>query len=430
MQTVKIFQLKNLSKTSRRLICEGQKEAARVWNFCVTTHKELREKRQPWPRKETLQKLTKGKFAIHSQSVQMVCHAFLANVDTAIQVKKTNKSMRLPYKQKVFYPLMWPKQAVKKVGKSLVLPMGRGRSSIKLPINLSGQELGGCKLVWNEGYELHISIENACLERDLDQQECLAAVDLGQIHLAAAVTETGKARIVTGRGIRSLKRFRSKALGKIAKKHSRCAKGSRRSRKLRRAGSKIKARIKRRIRDQRHQATASTIRFLKEEKITKFYVGNPKGIQKRRCGRWHNQRISQWEFAKDLHYLEYKSKKAGILCFNGTERGTSSCCPKCGHRKRVKGRNWRCPLCEFECHRDVVGGMNMFPLAFGKSVDKPKEITYLRPGNLRFPKSSSSLDTGQSCLAELEKDQSTSTTCVAQATDLLFERNQQEALSL
>ncbi|WP_187288691.1 zinc ribbon domain-containing protein [Acidithiobacillus caldus] len=31
----------------------------------------------------------------------------------------------------------------------------------------------------------------------------------------------------------------------------------------------------------------------------------------------------------------------------------------------AKGRNWRCPECGFQGHRDVVGGVNMHPLAFG-----------------------------------------------------------------
>jgi NAD/NADP transhydrogenase alpha subunit len=50
--------------------------------------------------------------------------------------------------------------------------------------------------------------------------EVHATVDLGEIHLAAASTNRGLAMIVTGCDIRSLKRQRSKQLGKIAKKQS------------------------------------------------------------------------------------------------------------------------------------------------------------------------------------------------------------------
>src|SRR5258708_11421156 len=58
-------------------------------------------------------------------------------------------------------------------------------------------------------------------------------------HLAALTTTTGAALIVTGRGIRSLKRQRSRQLGQLAKKQSRCQKHSRRWKKLQRAKNKV-----------------------------------------------------------------------------------------------------------------------------------------------------------------------------------------------
>ena len=99
MQKVKIIRLKNLSPTARRLLFEGQKEVARVWNFCVEVHKKARTTRETWPTKDHLQKATKGgKYALHSQSIQMVIAQFLANVDTTKQIKKENKKIRFPYK--------------------------------------------------------------------------------------------------------------------------------------------------------------------------------------------------------------------------------------------------------------------------------------------------------------------------------------------
>ena len=92
MQTVRIFHLKKLSSTASKLVYEGEKEAARLWNFCCATHKTSRESKQKWPNRNSLQELTKQKFALHSQSVQMVCHAFLANIDTAVQIKKNKQT--------------------------------------------------------------------------------------------------------------------------------------------------------------------------------------------------------------------------------------------------------------------------------------------------------------------------------------------------
>jgi Putative transposase DNA-binding domain len=57
------------------------------------------------------------------------------------------------------------------------------------------------------------------------------------------------------------------------------------------------------------------------------------------------------------------------------ERGTSSQCPVCGWKQKVKGRVWRCrnPQCAFVGHRDVVGSVNMHPLAFGTKIAFPAE---------------------------------------------------------
>lgn len=60
---------------------KAQQEAARVWNDVVSLHKKAREAGEKWPGRDDLQKHTKGRYQLHSQTVQMVCHQFLANVD-------------------------------------------------------------------------------------------------------------------------------------------------------------------------------------------------------------------------------------------------------------------------------------------------------------------------------------------------------------
>lgn len=90
--------------------------------------------------------------------------------------------------------------------------------------------------------------------------------------------------------------------------------------------------------------------------------------------------MSQWEYGKDIDSFEDKAQQAGIECFNGTERGTSSHCPEYGHRHEPRRRVWRCKKCGFTGHRDVVGGVNMHPIAFGEPIAFPQRITYLRPG--------------------------------------------------
>ncbi len=102
--------------------------------------------------------------------------------------------------------------------KRIVLPMGRGRPSLILPRPEWLDQQRACKVVWNGlHHELHISIAEDSEEVPLlETTSKHATVDLGQIHQAAVATNEGDALIVSGRGLRSLKRQHSKQLGEIA----------------------------------------------------------------------------------------------------------------------------------------------------------------------------------------------------------------------
>jgi len=404
MNTVRVYRLQ---PTQKLFVClkAAQMEAAKVWNLCCEAHKQARMDHAKWPGRNELQKATKGQFALHSQSVQMVVHAFLANIDTTRQLRQTHPKMQMkyPWREKQFYPVKWPAQAVSRENGRVVLPMGKGRKSLVLPIDLP-ENSGACSLVWNNGFELH-----ACVETPQEKEapgDVHATVDLGEIHLAAVSTNTGQAMIVTGRGIRSLKRQRTKQLGKIAKKQSRCTKYSKRWKKIQRAKNKIKARAERRIRDMRHKATRKVITFCQEQKVGSLFIGNPHGVRNKDCGRHHNQRMALWEYGKDIDYLTHKSKQAHIMSFTGSERGTSSQCPACGHKHKPKNRNWACKACGFTGHRDIVGSANMHKLAFNEHVMFPRSVTYLRPGlSRRSSRADAPLASSDACCLSQSPDQ-------------------------
>ena len=81
-------------------------EAAKAWNRCRDAQQSASEERTMWPHRDMPHKLTKGIFGIYSPSVQMVCHAFLANVETTVELRKQGRrNIRYPYKEKRFYPL-------------------------------------------------------------------------------------------------------------------------------------------------------------------------------------------------------------------------------------------------------------------------------------------------------------------------------------
>src|SRR5258707_13994140 len=192
VNTVKIYQLNRLSPTQFRRLRDAQMEAAQVWNGCLALHKAARMEHTCWPGRNELQKATKGRFALHSQSIQMVVHAFLANVETTRQLRQTHPKMcmRYPYKTKRFYPVSWPAQAVSREQGRVVLPMGKGRTSLVLPFELP-ENSRACMLAWNHGFELHVCIEVPQAQEAPGENR--ATVDLGEIHLAAVTTTTSKA---------------------------------------------------------------------------------------------------------------------------------------------------------------------------------------------------------------------------------------------
>lgn len=382
METVRIYRLDHLLRVLAARLRDAQMEVARVWMMCRDLHQAARHHRLPWPTRDDLQKATKGRFALHSQTVQMICHAFLANVQTTRLVKPQNPKMRYPYKDKRFYPLLWPAQAVSIERGRLALPMGRGRASIVLPVDVP-EDAGACQIVWKDGYELHVAIPTAqAAERP---GAVHATVDLGEIHQGAVTTNTGGALVVSGRGLRSLKRRQNRALGQLARKQSRCHQGSRRWRKLQRARRKVSAGIQRQVRDLRHKGTRKVVHFCQTQQVGVLYIGNPHGVRNRPAGRHHHQRMAQWEYGKDIDYLTHKCEQSRIMSFTGTERGTSSQCPACGRHQRPSGREWVCRHreCNFRGHRDVVGSINMHPIAYGEKVAFPQRITYLRPGPVK-----------------------------------------------
>jgi putative transposase len=386
MQTVRIYRLKHLDRWQRSRLRAVQQEAARVWMYCLERHRAARAERTRWPSQVDLQRATKGgQYALHSQSIQMVCQQFLANVETIKHLRLSNPRHRYPHHPKRYMTVKWPAQAISRQGKRLILPMGRGRKSFSFHLPDLPEQIGAVSLVWRGGYELHIVVPTvseaeAAIPSDSPVQ---GTVDLGEIHQAAVTTNTGQGLIVTGRGIRSLKRQHNKLLGRLSRLQSRCQKGSKRWRRLQFTRARERGKQERRVRDLRHKGTRQVVDFCHAAGVQTLYVGDPHGVRNQNKGRHHNQRMAQWEYGQDKQYLQEKCAQVGIVCFSGSERGTSSHCPRCDWKQKPRGRNWICRRCGFRGHRDIVGSMNMHPLAFGSRISYPSSLTYRRPGPLR-----------------------------------------------
>jgi hypothetical protein len=86
---------------------------------------------------------SRAQFALPSQSIQMVCQQFLANVQDIKQLRQTDPQHRYPYHPKRYMTVQWPAQAVSRQGKRLIIPMDRGRKSFSFHLP---EHIGSCIL--------------------------------------------------------------------------------------------------------------------------------------------------------------------------------------------------------------------------------------------------------------------------------------------
>lgn len=133
----------------------------------------------------------------------------------------TRRWLQLPWREKRFLPLVWPAQAPSydPDRERLVLPMGRGRPLI-VQTGIRLETVGAMSVVWNNGYELHGEVPDPAPPAR-PEATGRVTIDLGEIHLGTAVSDTRKGLVVSGRGFRAKKRCRNKEVGRLARAQKR-----------------------------------------------------------------------------------------------------------------------------------------------------------------------------------------------------------------
>jgi IS605 OrfB family transposase len=161
--------------------------------------------------------------------------------------------------------------------------------------------------------------------------------------------------------------------------------GSRRWRKHRRTERKTQARHARRVRQAQHEAAKAVIGWAVEHRVGTLAVGDPRGVLQLKAGRRHAQRTRDWRVGHLIRALSDKAEAAGITVRLADERGTSSTCPRCARRlPKPAGRNFSCPHCGQQGHRDLVAAASIAARAPGggiiPAVPHGPGITHRRAG--------------------------------------------------
>jgi putative transposase len=315
--------------------------------------------------------------------------------DAWFQAAKRRKAGQLdagfPRRKRALVPVRFYNGTFTIQGQRVRLPVARGQPELRVrlarPPPYPTEQVRAVTLL-ADGGRLWLAVTAAVpiQQHDLDPDR-VAGVDLGIIHPYAVVTEQA-GLLVSGRKIRAdsylqledQKARHAKAARRAPKPGQR---GSRRWRRHRARLRRAEVHHRRRVQQAQHEAAKQVVAFVVQHRVGTLVVGDPTGITDRNVGRVQNLRLRRWRRTHLLQALRDKAERAGIVVRLVDERGTSSTCPSCRRRvPKPRGREFRCPHCKFQGHRDLVGARNIAAKAGGgqSSVDLPTLVEHRRAG--------------------------------------------------
>ena len=341
---------------------------------------------------------------LHAHSKDAAQEGFYRACKTA-RANRT-QGARYPHKRKSWRTTIWKSSGIRRQGDALMLSRAKGHEPITIPLPphlhhvLRVLEV---RLVYDRcarRYIWHLVIENGKQPKDAPGTSTVA-VDLGEIHPAAA-TDGHTAVVVSCRELRAKRQYTAKRLAALQSRQSRCRKKSRCWWRLQRCKNRFRARQQRRIRDMEHKISRTVVDYAVERQAGTLALGDVRDIADAPAkGRKQNQRLSTWRHGKLRAYLTYKAEAEGLTVILVDEQHTSKTCPNptCNHRHKPQGRVYRCPVCGFQAHRDVVGAANILSRHLHGEVGKvrPPPATMYRHPFLTGKRSG--LDTGQPAMA-------------------------------
>ena len=312
----------------------------------------------------------------------------------------------MPSKDKNYRPLSFTRGYGWRVSKDgqLVLSMGRGNKPIitRLPEIWdldTGEEVpantwGEIRLCWNKSsrkWSLHIAAPK-CAPLPKLNPENVMAIDEGIINPMTVAVETKDAyevTVINGRYARNVRRRRNLAVARAQSEKSKTLPGSKKRKRLERIRRRAEAKAAASLHNIDHQVSAKVADFAKTHDCGTIVAGDVRGIEqntkkwekkRRRNPKAQRRRLSQWSRGRQERYL---SEKTGVPITHINEAYSSKTCPQCSALNRPSGRRYRCSQCDFICHRDAVGALNILQRArFGSYVpidtNKPIRVTHLR----------------------------------------------------
>lgn len=369
-------------------------ESALVWNRCVELDRNFREINGRWMRFSELQTALLGFSNLHRMGVYHVYRKYLfarTSMFQSIKAKHLNSDkVNLPFREKKYFNTGWNSQGIKVDYSAGTLSLCRaapiqngGKRKRNKPIVCRAksipQNIVEIELLYRDGLKLAIKYKESDIKHLVPSGNS-AAIDLGEIHSITAIDNGGHVIIITGRKLRSIKRFRNKEVAKIKSLMRKCKKGSRRYKKLSRAIYKLHYMADNQINDTVHKTTKLFLNYCVQNNITTIYYGDLDSATRGTKGKINShigQKLNEWNHGRIIQQLENKLGRYGIELVKVDEAYTSQTCPVCGKRNKPTGRNYRCN-CGYEQHRDIVGAMNILNTNAETELSRYTSKMYLR----------------------------------------------------
>jgi putative transposase len=323
---------------------------------------------------------------LHAHSRDAAQQAF----HKALRSAKANRASgaKYPHKRKYYRSTIWKNTGIRVRDGTLLLARARGLSavSVALPPDLVGRPLQAfveMRLVYDRAgrrYQWHLVVDDG-VQPPVAPGDTTLAADLGEIHPAAVVNEHGAVVIFTARELRALNQYRNKRLASLQARQSSLQKRSRLWKRLQRRKVYLLARNNRQRRDIEHKVTRAITNHAKVERAKRLVVGDVRDVGKgKRLAANSQQKVSGWSHGRQIAYLTYKLQAEGIALERQSEAYSSKTCCGCGALNKPTGRNYRCRVCGFVCHRDANGAVNQVSKAvYGAySHIQPRTIMYRR----------------------------------------------------
>ena len=369
------------------------RESGRIYTGVLVEHYRILRHSDHWLSPGSGEKLSDylSGTILHAHSRDAAQQGFYKACKTA-QAQKTAGMgpVRYPHHLKKFRTSIWKNTGIRKQGEVLLLAMARGHQPIRVSLptnlaNLPAESFLEMRLVWDRAgrrYHWHSVVEDG-LQPANPPGNAVAAVDLGEIH-PAAVTDGEEGMVFCARELRSCSQYTHKRLAEIQAVLSKKEKHSRRYQRLLERKVRFLAKQKRKRTDIEHKVSRSVVQYAVERRVGTLAIGDVRdvadGVDN---GKKANQKISNWSHGKLRNYIEYKAAAEGIRTVLKNEAYTSQTCPnpKCLHKIKPKGRVYRCPVCGFVGHRDIVGASNILSrFAYGKLGQiYPAQTKYRHP---------------------------------------------------